>query len=94
MLILFNIIGPRIAQARTAQNMSAEELCAKMKHIGIDLGPYKLSLIENQEAQIFDYQVPAFTEALGVSAEWLFQGFKYEKPFSNKYLEYLMDNQE
>ena len=77
----YNIIGPRIAQARRAQNMSKEEFCNKLESAGIHMVPYVLSLIENQEAQIFDYQMPAFAKALGISIDWLFEDLNNVKPY-------------
>ena len=67
--------------------MSKQELCERLALTGLDIGIYLLSLIENQEAQIYDYQVPAFAEALGVSPDWLFHGLKYTIPFRHSFFE-------
>ena len=77
----FNLIGPRIAQARREQNLSKEEVCARLERLGIDVVPYVLTLLENQESIIYDYQVPAYAEALNVTVEWLYRDLKNDPPF-------------
>ena len=62
-------------------------MCARLKRIGIDTEPYVLSLMEEQEAIIYDYQVPAFAEALNVSAEWLYHDMKYVRPYQRRHFE-------
>ena len=70
----YNIIGQRIAEMRKAQNMSADELCDKLALFGISIGWYRLSLWENQEADIYDFEILALAKALDVSVESLFIG--------------------
>ena len=58
--------------------MSKEEVCARLKRIGIDTEPYVHSLMEEQEAIIYDYQVPA---------EWLYHDMKYVRPYQRRHFE-------
>ena len=77
----YNIIGPRIARARKDQKMTEAEFCDRLELAGIRIGPYQLSLIENQEAQIFDYQLLIFAKALDVPIDWLFEGLENIRPY-------------
>ena len=74
-----NIIGPRGARAREAQNMSPEELCDKLRSLGLGISSaYEVALLEGQERCVWDFELPILAEALDVSVDWLMEGKQEE----------------
>lgn len=71
--INWNIIGPRVTQARREQNVSMEELCDKLLDLGIEIYPYELSILEEQKRRVLDFELIAMAKALGVSVNWLME---------------------
>ena len=67
-----NVVGERIRQARIRNNMSQEELAAKMQLRNILIGQKVISRIEKGERFVADYELPGFAEVLKVDLYWLF----------------------
>lgn len=74
-----NIVGRRVKHARESRSLTQEQ-CAKdvqtsLRHIypGIEMevDQSDISRIERGERPVWDYEVRAFSEVLGVSADWL-----------------------
>ncbi len=66
-----NIIGARVTEARRKQGMKQNELLAKLQLAGIEISIPALSLLEGQKRPVFDYELNALADALGVSVNWL-----------------------
>ncbi len=66
-----NIIGARVTEARRKQDMKQNELLAKLQLAGIEISTPALSLLEGQKRPVFDYELTALADALGVSVNWL-----------------------
>lgn len=66
-----NIIGARVTEARTKQNMKQNELLAKLQLKGIEISSPALSLLEGQKRPVFDFELNALADVLGVSVDWL-----------------------
>ena len=69
--IQWNIVGPRVADARRAQRISKEQLCERLQDLGIEMVNYELFLLEAQERKVLDFEVVALAKALDVSLDWL-----------------------
>ena len=67
----WNIVGPRVADARRARKMNKDELCEKLWDLGIEMYNYELFLLEGQERKVFDFELVALAKALDVSLAWL-----------------------
>lgn len=68
---LANIAGKRIKEARTALNMSQEELAIKLQLKNIIVGQKVISRIEKGERFIADYELLGFSEILKKDIYWL-----------------------
>ena len=66
-----NVVGKRVTQARTARGMKQIELLAKLQTAGIDISSPALSLLEGQKRPVFDFELAALADVLGVSVDWL-----------------------
>ena len=66
-----NIIGKRVTEARAARGMKQVELLAKLQTAGIDISSPALSLLEGQKRPVFDFELAALADVLGVSVDWL-----------------------
>ena len=62
-----NIVGQRILKLRKEQNLSQEELAAKMHLNNIEISQKVISRIEKQERFVTDYELLAFSNVLGVN---------------------------
>ena len=67
-----NVVGERIRQARIRNNMSQEELTAKMQLRNILIWQKVISRIEKGERFVADYELLGFAEVLKVDLYWLF----------------------
>lgn len=67
-----NVVGKRIRQARIRNNMSQEELAAKMQLRNILIGQKVISRIEKGERFVADCELLGFAEVLKVDLYWLF----------------------
>lgn len=66
-----NIIGTRVTEARRKQDMKQNELLAKLQLAGIEISSPALSLLEGQKRPVFDFELNALADVLGVSVDWL-----------------------
>lgn len=66
-----NLIGARVTQARTEQNMRQNELLARLQTAGIDMSAPALSLLEGQKRPVTDMELAALADILNVSVDWL-----------------------
>jgi len=64
-----NIAGKNILKYRKKQQLSQEELAAKMQLNNIEISQKVISRIEKQERFVTDYELLAFSQVLGVSIE-------------------------
>lgn len=61
-----NIVGKKILKFRKEQNLSQEELAAKMQLNNIEISQKVISRIEKQERFVTDYELLIFARVLGV----------------------------
>ena len=66
-----NIVGARISLKRKEIGMKQKDLLAQLQIKGIELNPSGLSKLEGQVRSVYDYELVAISEVLGVSVEWL-----------------------
>ena len=66
-----NLIGARVTQARTEQNMTLNELMARLQTEGVDISYPALSLLEGQKRPVSDIELNALADILHVSVDWL-----------------------
>ncbi len=66
-----NIVGARVTQARKALGMKQVELLAQLQLAGIDMSIPALSLLEGQKRPVYDFELKALGQILGVSVPWL-----------------------
>lgn len=66
-----NISGSRIREARRMQNLSQDDLAARMQVEGIIIERDSISRVELGTRFVPDYEVPVFAKVLKVSVEWL-----------------------
>jgi len=64
-----NIVGKNILKYRKRQQLSQEELAAKMQLNNIEISQKVISRIEKQERFVTDYELLAFSQVLGVSVD-------------------------
>jgi HTH-type transcriptional regulator, cell division transcriptional repressor len=71
-----NLIGRRLKDARLRAKpaVSQQELAARMSTMGISVDRTTISKIEAGSRLVTDYELLAFSKALGVPIEWLFAG--------------------
>lgn len=68
-----NIVGKRILELRKKQNLSQEELAAKMQLNNIEISQKVISRIEKQERFVTDYELLIFSRVLGVDIYYLLE---------------------
>ena len=68
-----NIIGRRVAEARRRCNplLTQDALSGRLARLGIQLDRAPVAKIENNHRHVFDYELKAISEALGVDPNWL-----------------------
>jgi HTH-type transcriptional regulator, cell division transcriptional repressor len=71
---MMNIVGKRVQEARLkfTPPLSQEELAARLELNGWRISRGTLAKIESGVRQVTDIEVMAFSKALKVSADWLF----------------------
>lgn len=78
-----NFIGKNIKKFRIDRNLSQENLTGKLNILGLNIDRSALSRIENQQRELYDYEIFFFSKALGINVELLFKdidiGEKNEK---------------
>lgn len=66
-----NICGVRVEQRRKEINMKQKDLLTQLQIRGIDLNTSGLSKLEGQFRSVYDTELVALAEVLGVSVNWL-----------------------
>jgi hypothetical protein len=68
-----NISGRRIAEARVAAKppITQEDLSAKLALVGVQMDRAAVAKVENNLRRVFDFELRAFSIALGVEVSWL-----------------------
>jgi HTH-type transcriptional regulator, cell division transcriptional repressor len=71
---MMNIVGKRVQEARRkfTPPLSQEELAARLELNGWKISRGTLAKIESGVRQVTDIEVMALSQALKVSADWLF----------------------
>jgi len=71
-----NIVGRRVAQARKrcSPQLTQDALSGRLARLGIQLDRAAVAKIENNHRHVFDYELKALANALGVDANWLLGG--------------------
>ncbi len=67
-----NIIGDQIKLARREQNLTQNDLAARLQIVGLKHTRNTIAKIETGVRQITDIEIKMFAEVLGVSVGWLF----------------------
>ena len=67
-----NIIGNNIKKIRIDNNLTQEQLTAKLQVNGLDIDRPMLSKIESKKREVLDYEIKAIAEALTVPIQSLF----------------------
>lgn len=66
-----NICGDRLREARVVQRLRQEDLAARIQIKGINMERDSISRIEIGTRFVSDFELKVFSEALGVSVNWL-----------------------
>ncbi|MBZ4647650.1 MAG: family transcriptional regulator [Clostridia bacterium] len=66
-----NIIGPRLKVARLKNNLTQQQLSAKLETMAVYIDRASISKIEQQKRIVTDYELLALCEILKVSVNWL-----------------------
>lgn len=68
-----NIVGRRIAEARRGCKppLTQDALSGRLARIGIQLDRAAIAKIETNCRHVFDYELRAFADVLGVGVSWL-----------------------
>lgn len=67
-----NIIGARIKEARTAADLSQQQLSNRLELMAVYVCRGSISRIENGERAITDIEIDAISKVLNVSLDYLF----------------------
>ena len=62
-----NWIGSNLKKIRILNGLSKEQLIAQLNLLGLDLDRTSLSRIENQNREVYDYELVYFSKALKVN---------------------------
>jgi transcriptional regulator with XRE-family HTH domain len=66
-----NIIGPRLKVARLKNNLTQQQLSAKLETMAVYIDRASISKIEQQRRIVTDFELLALCEILKVSPDWL-----------------------
>jgi transcriptional regulator with XRE-family HTH domain len=66
-----NIIGPRLKTSRLKNNLTQQQLSAKLETMAVYIDRASISKIEQQRRIVTDYELLALCEVLKVSPDWL-----------------------
>jgi transcriptional regulator with XRE-family HTH domain len=68
-----NIIGRRVAAARQGSEpaLTQDALSGRLARLGIQLDRAAIAKIENNHRHVFDYELKALANVLGVEVGWL-----------------------
>ncbi len=67
-----NIIGKRIREARTREDVTQEELTARLAARGIYFDRTAISRMEAEQRFVRDYEILAIADSLKIPVEWFF----------------------
>lgn len=62
-----NWIGSNLKKIRLLNGLSQEQLIAQLNLLGLDLDRTSLSRIENQNREVYDYELVYFSKALKIN---------------------------
>ena len=68
-----NLVGANLRKARLSNGLSQEQLIAQLNLQGLDLDRTSLSRIENQNREVYDYELVYFSKVLKISILDLFE---------------------
>ncbi len=68
-----NLVGKKVKQLRKEQNLTQEELSAKLETLAIYICRGSISRIEDQSRTVTDIELYGLSEVLAVPIEELFQ---------------------
>lgn len=68
-----NLVGANLRKARLSNGLSQEQLIAQLNLQGLDLDRTSLSRIENQNREVYDYELVYFSKVLNISILDLFE---------------------
>lgn len=66
-----NVIGPRLKEARIQNNLTQQELSAKLETMAIYINRASISKIEKQKRVVTDFELLSLCNILKVSPLWL-----------------------
>ena len=66
-----NIIGPRLKVARLKNNLTQQQLSAKLETMAVYIDRASISKIEQQRRIVTDFELLALCQILKVSPGWL-----------------------
>lgn len=66
-----NICGERLRQVRVVKRLRQEDLAARIQLKGVNMERDSISRIENGTRFVSDFELKVFSEALGISVNWL-----------------------
>lgn len=69
-----NLIGENLKKFRILNGFSQEQLIAQLNLLGLDLDRTSLSRIENQNREVYDYELVYFSKALKINIVELYDG--------------------
>ena len=69
-----NLVGANLKKIRLLNGLSQEQLIAQLNLLGLDLDRTSLSRIENQNREVYDYELVYFSKALKVNIIDLYEG--------------------
>lgn len=70
----YNLLGENIKKIRKSQNITQEDLCARMQVMGYQISRSDISKLENGKKLIADFEIIGFSKALKVDILELFKG--------------------
>lgn len=71
-----NLISQRVREIRKKKRMTQKDLAGAVQLLGVMLDRMSINRIESGNRSVTDYELVAFSKALGVSVEWLLFGDK------------------
>lgn len=71
-----NVIGKQLALARRSYRpaLTQDGLSGKLARLGVQLDRAAIAKIEAGLRRVFDYELKALADALGVTVDWLLEG--------------------
>ena len=68
---LCNLCGKRVKEARQRNQITQEQLAARVQVEGVQISQKAVSRIESGERVVADYELLILSKVLGVPLEWL-----------------------